>query len=111
MIARELLFVYFVGAKLDAFDKAKDLVYHGRRYRICIYTTMGYQLSPFLDNTRAGSDVVLQNLTAGKKLRFSPLVPEMIERYGFYEGRGTPYRIEPSAVLAVLDYLQARINK
>jgi hypothetical protein len=30
----------------------------------------------------------------------------MIERYGFYEGKGTRYRVEPRAVLEVLDFLK-----
>jgi hypothetical protein len=30
----------------------------------------------------------------------------MIERYGFYEGKGTPYRVEPGKVLEVLDFIK-----
>jgi hypothetical protein len=29
----------------------------------------------------------------------------MIRRYGFYEGKGTPYRVDPRKVLEVLDFL------
>jgi hypothetical protein len=45
------------------------------------------------------------NLETDKKLQFSLLVPHMIERYGFYEGQGTRYRVEPAQILAVLDFL------
>jgi hypothetical protein len=35
----------------------------------------------------------------------------MIERYGFYEGRGTSYRVEPRQVLEVFDFLKERAKK
>jgi hypothetical protein len=65
----------------------------------------GDQLSPFRDGTRTNCDVQLENLDNGKKLAYSLLVPHMIERYGFYEGRGTPYRVEPKDVIAVFPFL------
>jgi hypothetical protein len=30
----------------------------------------------------------------------------MVERYGFYEGKGTPYRVEPKQIVEVLDFLK-----
>jgi hypothetical protein len=30
----------------------------------------------------------------------------MVERYGFYEGKGTSYRVDPRAVLEVFDFLK-----
>jgi hypothetical protein len=35
----------------------------------------------------------------------------MIERYGFYEGKGTPYRVEPADVLEVFPYLKEKAKK
>jgi hypothetical protein len=35
----------------------------------------------------------------------------MIERYGFYEGKGTPYRVEPRQVIEVFDFLKEKIKK
>jgi hypothetical protein len=37
---------------------------------------------------------------------FSLLVPEMVERYGFYEGKGTLYRVDLRAAVDVLDFLK-----
>ena len=48
------------------------------------------------------------NLDNGKKIAYSLLVPHMIERYGFYEGKGTPYRVEPRTVFQVLDFLKQK---
>ena len=44
------------------------------------------------------------NLSHDKTLKYSLLVPHMIERYGFHEGHGTPYRVEPEAVAQVLEW-------
>ena len=41
----------------------------------------------------------------GKTLKFSPLVPMMVERYGFYEGHGTSYRVDPRDIVKVLTFL------
>ena len=51
-------------------------------------------------------DVTVENLDSGRKLKYSGLVPLMIERYGFYEGKGTSYRVEPRNVVEVFDFLK-----
>ena len=48
----------------------------------------------------------MENLDNGKMLGYALLVPHMIERYGFYEGKGTPYRVDPRIVVEVFDFLQ-----
>ena len=83
----------------------QEFLYHGRRYSVSFRFYRGYQDSPFRDGTKANSEAVVRNLTNGKTLEFSLLVPDMIERYGFYEGRGTPYRVEPREILALCDFL------
>jgi hypothetical protein len=40
-----------------------------------------------------------------KKLGYALLVPYMIERYGFYEGNGTSYRVDPRKVVEVFDFI------
>jgi hypothetical protein len=73
---------------------------------VTIVNWKGYQESPFQDDTRTDSDARVENLDNGKSLEFSLLVPYMIERYGFYEGKGTKYRVEPRQVLEVFDFLK-----
>ena len=80
-------------------------VYHGRRFKVKLMVTRGFQLSPFRDGTKSGSNVLVENLDSGKKLEYGLLVPFMIERYGFYEGKGTSYRVEPRAVVELFDFL------
>jgi len=88
-----------------------EFIYQGRRFKVVVVMWKGYQLSPFMDGTRTAADATVQNLDNGKKLGYSLLVPHMIERYGFYEGKGTPYRVDPRQVIEVLDFLKAKADK
>jgi hypothetical protein len=91
----------------EAMDgKGHEFAYHGRRFRVKAVRYKGYQESPFLDDTRTDTDVTVENLDTKKSLKYSLLVPDLIERYGFYEGTGTPYRVDPKAALAVLDFIK-----
>jgi hypothetical protein len=67
--------------------------------------TRGIQPSPFKDGTESGSCATVRNLDNGKTLTYGLLLPYMIERYGFYEGKGTSYRLEPHDVVEVFDFL------
>lgn len=78
-----------------------EFTYHGVQYRIDLVTYRGMQFSPFEDETGTASDMTITNLGTGDKLNCSALLPDMIERYGFYEGKKTPYRLEPSDVIRV----------
>ena len=88
--------------------ETKEFKYHGRRFKIELLAARGFQESPFDDGTRSNTNAKLANLDNGKTLAYSLLVPVMVERYGFYEGKGTPYRVEPRQILAVLDFLQPK---
>src|SRR5262249_12743796 len=85
----------------------KPLLYHGRTFQVKGHASRGHQPSPFDDDTESGANVVVKNLSNGKEVGYGLLVPFMVERYGFYEGHGTPYRLEPSRVLEVFDFLPA----
>ena len=61
----------------------------------------GCQDSPFEDNTYTNAKHTVTNLENGEKIEFSGLLIDMIGRYGFYEGKGTSYRLEPSSILKV----------
>jgi len=88
-----------------------EFVYHGRRFKALRIDTRGIQPSPFEDDTKSGSNVEVENLDNGKKFRYGLLVPYMIERYGFYEGKGTPYRLDPRVALEVFDFLAVKTKK
>jgi hypothetical protein len=89
-------------------EETAPFVYRGRRFKVTLAATRGSQPSPFNDGTESGADATLENLDNGRTLKFALLVPYMIERYGFYEGRGTSYRVEPRQIVEVLDFLDGR---
>jgi hypothetical protein len=106
-LARHLRVLAAVGMKqLTAGKKAEPFVYHGRRFTVVVELTRGYQPSPFRDGTKTNAYVTVTNADAGKRLGYSLLVPDMAERYGFWEGTGTPYRVPPRDVVALLDFLR-----
>jgi hypothetical protein len=88
-----------------------EFLYHGRKFKVKGVATFGYQDSPFGDGTKSGSDVTVHNLSSGKKLGYALLVPYMVERYGFYEGKGTTYRVDPRKVVEVFDFMKEKKRK
>jgi hypothetical protein len=92
-------------AKASGTKEGFNFQYHGRRYNVKFAVFRGIMHSPFYDGTKTNTEADLANLTTGAKLKYSRLVPHMIERYGFYEGHGTPYRVDPRAIVAVFDFL------
>jgi hypothetical protein len=112
-LARHLHAIGAIGRwqKLDHKKSTYEFVYHGRRFKVTTEIRSTQQPSPFRDGDKSGTNITLENLDNGKKLGYALLVPFMIERYGFYEGKGTPYRVEPSMVLEVLDFLVVKGKK
>jgi hypothetical protein len=47
--------------------------------------------------------VKLEKAETGDKLLWSDLVIHLIEEHGFYQGRGSPFRLEPCDVKGILD--------
>jgi hypothetical protein len=85
--------------------KEEVFLYHGRRFSVRIVPYRGHQLSPFYDGTKSNEEAIVRNLDNGRQIEYSLLVPFMVERYGFYEGRGTPYRVDPGKFLEILDFI------
>jgi len=78
--------------------------YNGRKFTRHCAATMGYQTSPFEDDTMGNEDYDIVCLEDGLTITFSMLLPFMIERYGFYEGKGTHYRLDPKKVAEVAGF-------
>ncbi len=104
-LARHLHILGALAAKHTG-AKPLEIVYHGKRFRLRARFSRGYQDSPFKDGTKTDTEAIVENLGNGKKLDYSLLVPHMVERYGFYEGKGTSYRVEPKTVLEVFDFIK-----
>jgi hypothetical protein len=104
-LARHLLVLGAVAGK-EAAKEAKEITYHGRKFRVKATIFKNTVKSPFEDGTSTNCEVTAENLGNGKKLTYSLLVPQMAERYGFWEGKGTRFRVDPKAVVEVLDFLK-----
>jgi len=78
--------------------------YNGIKYEVKVTGYRGSQNSPFDDKTDSSIDMKVTNLSTGKSLSCSGMVPDMIQRYGFYEGKEVSYRLEPSSILQVFDF-------
>lgn len=94
-IARPLLDLGYLARSHDV-----PLVhYRGGLYLLSSVSFAGVQESPFGDDTQTNTDVTIWNLKNGASISYSLLVPHMIHRYGFYEGHGTSYRVDPAQVV------------
>ncbi len=86
----------------------REFKYKNDSYPLDLYYFSGPQKSPFEDKTEASIDVKVINLTTGHNIKFSLLLTDMIERYGFYEGKGTAYRLDPVDIIKVFPYLKEK---
>ncbi len=82
-----------------------QFIWHGRKFEFRAFRWKSAQFSPFSDGTFAGHDIYLKNIENGMEITFSALIPDLIYRYGFYEGLKSPYRVTPKKIIQVLDFL------
>ena len=107
-IARKL---FTVTKALDFVMAGLEFEYGGQKFRVEGKFTKGMQHSPFKDKTGSSHDVILTNLETEKTITFSRLHPDMIHRYGFYEGQGTSYRLDPKEVIEIFGVKKKGENK
>lgn len=103
---------------LEYFKKAFDVVfkneasyekhafeYNGRIFIFEIEAWRGIQESPFNDGTFTNTDCNLVCLQDGSSINYSGILPEMIRRYGFYEGTKVSYRLDPKSIAEIAGFL------
>jgi len=84
-------------AAIAALGRPVDLA--GGRLRAVYCEAMGLIPCPWADGTRRPTGELLVTEPArGRQLRYTPLSVHMIRRHGFYEGRGSTYRLDPALV-------------
>jgi len=67
------------------------------------HDAMGRIASPWPEGrTFPKGEVVLADTATGESVAFTPLSVDMIREHGFYQGRGSPYRLEPAKLARVL---------
>lgn len=78
--------------------------YNGRTFVHSSEAYRGIQNSPFYDGTGTNKDHKIVCLEDGSAINYSGLLPFMIHRYGFYEGRGVGYRLDPERLSEVVGF-------
>jgi len=67
------------------------------------HEAMGRIASPWPDGrTFAKGEIVLADPASGESVVFTPLSVHLIRAHGFYQGRGSCYRLEPAKLARVL---------
>ena len=67
------------------------------------HEAMGYIASPWPDGrTFPKGEVVVADTATGERVVFTPLSVHLVRRHGFFQGRGSPYRLEPAKLARVL---------
>lgn len=73
-------------------------------YRVTVREDRGILACPFRDHFPAPKAMVeAVNIKTGKILRFTVLGWHMIQAHGFFQGKGSPFRIEPADLGAFFD--------
>src|ERR1700720_2704885 len=102
-IAEPLAFAVEQGKK-----RATEFEYQGAKYKIDARWTRGLQESPFNDGEMGSGDLTITNVETGASIQLGDILPGMVKKYGFYEGRGTSYRTEPAKVVEVFPHLKKK---
>ncbi len=94
---------YFINEYLRNSRRGTAII--GQTHRISDFGTGGeVQDCPWLDGADKYGHLVLkvENLNSGEALLFPGLIVHLIEQHHFYEGKQSPYRVEPANAVKVL---------
>lgn len=70
-------------------------------YEVKVEEYMGKISCPFRDHRAAKRNTTLKN-KKGEELVYTDLAVHLIVKHGFFQGKGSPYRLEPAIVAAFL---------
>lgn len=91
------------------FNSDSDHIIDGKFKITDSICTKGHQECPFheLDNDKkkpsGSSDYEITNVETGEKFWFPILIIHLIRAHGFFEGKGSSYRVEPETVIRILE--------
>lgn len=73
-------------------------------FEVRVDTVRGALPCPFGERgLHAKTFTIVRNLNTGRELTYADLSIHLIATHGFYEGRGSPFRLEPEEIVAVLE--------
>jgi hypothetical protein len=91
---------YFYDSSIDAYDGS--IIIDGN-YEIENRSVRGFLICPFAHPGRyQKGELSIKNLTNEKMITITPLNIHLIKEHGFFEGVGSPHRIEVKELLEVI---------
>jgi len=75
----------------------------GDNFDVIVDGVRGRMPCPYEDGTVSKTNTRVTNRRLEREILFTDLHIHMIERHGFYMGRGSLYRLEPADVVAILE--------
>lgn len=72
-------------------------------FEVTVESFRGRLRCPFGDAAAPKTNVAVVNRALGREIVFSDLAIHLIAAHGFYNGRGSPYRLDPRALVEVLE--------
>ena len=83
---------------LGMFEKVED------HFEVKVDSMRGQLPSPFEDHVMIGKqNTVVRNLKLNKEVAYTDFSIHMIEFHGFYQGKGSMFRIEPEDLVKILE--------
>ena len=76
-----------------------NIVINGRNYHVEIKGPNWSTSCPFIDSHDTSENEYVVTNESGDKYYFVGLMPHLIETHGFFEGKGTDYRLEPNTII------------
>jgi hypothetical protein len=73
------------------------------RYDVRVDSVRGKLPCPFEDAVVPKTFVQVRNRTLGREITYTDLHVHMIREHGFYEGKGSSFRLPPADLVAILD--------
>lgn len=96
-------------------SKTKNIRFNGYDFEFKIINTVGFQADPFSKRKKPTKkskiyvpsrmleygymNIIIKRLDLNKTLKMAGGLPDLIQQYGFFEGKDSPYRIDPLTLL------------
>jgi hypothetical protein len=72
-------------------------------FEVCVDGVRGKLRCPFADGVVPKTNIQVVNRRLGREVAFTDLGIHLIEAHGFYNGRGSPYRLDPETLVEILE--------
>ncbi len=81
-------------------------------FEVKIESVRGKLPSPFEEDRKIikKTNITVRNRKLGKEVAYTEMLIHLIKSHGFYEGKGSPYRVNPQDLISVLEIAESENN-